>query len=79
MADDITLNSGTGGSTLATDEDASSRHYQIIKVADGTADSTTEIQAGNGLAANALRVTLPTDGTGVFACAFLSSRAAISS
>jgi hypothetical protein len=65
MADNITLNTGTGGSTLATDEDASGYHYQLVKLADGTADATTVIAAGNGLAANALRVTLPTDGTGV--------------
>lgn len=64
MADDLTLNTGSGGETLATDEDASNRHYQIIKIADGTADSTTEVQAGHGVAANALRVELPTDGTG---------------
>jgi hypothetical protein len=65
MANDILLNSGSGGSTLATDEAAGGEHYQQIKVIDGTADSTTEVQAGAGTAANALRVELPTDGTGV--------------
>lgn len=65
MADNIELNTGSGGSTLATDEDASGYHYQLVKLADGTADATTVIAAGNGAAANALRVTLPTDGTGV--------------
>ncbi len=39
MADDITLNLGTGGATLATD-DVGGKHYQRVKVvhgADGTA------------------------------------------
>ena len=64
MADNITLNTGSGGSSLATDEDASSNHWQKVKLGDGTADSTTVISAGHGTAANALRVELPTDGTG---------------
>lgn len=64
MADNITLNSGTGGATLAAD-DVSSVWYQRIKLTDGTADSTTAILAGNGVASGALRVTLASDGTGV--------------
>lgn len=43
MADDITLNSGSGGATLATD-DLSGIHYQRVKVTwggDGTANDTT--------------------------------------
>ena len=50
--------------TVATD-DIASVHYQRVKLVDGTLDSTTAIAAGNGTAAGALRVTLPTDGTGV--------------
>lgn len=61
MADDITLNTGTGGSTLATDEDSSSRHYQLVKLADGTADATAIIAADAGVGANALRVILASD------------------
>lgn len=64
MADNIVLNSGTGGSTLKTDENASSEHYQIIKLADGTADSDQVIASGSGTSTAALRVELPTDGTG---------------
>lgn len=64
MADNITLNTGTGGSVLKTDENASSEHYQIIKIADGTADSDTLILVGNGVHGNALRVTLASDSTG---------------
>src|SRR5680860_1128869 len=64
-ADDITLSSNVGtGSTLATDQAAGGEHYQQNKLVDGTADSTTIIAAGSGVAANALRVELPTDGTG---------------
>ena len=65
MADNITLNSGSGGSTAWTDEVTGSKHAQIVKLADGTADSTTVIASGNGVAAGALRVTLASDGTGI--------------
>ena len=65
MADDLTLNAGSGGSTLATDQAAGGEHYQQVKIVDGTADSTTVVAVGAGVAANALRVELPTDGTGV--------------
>lgn len=67
MADNIVLNSGSGGSTLATDDvtDAGGAQYQRIKITDGTANSTTHIHAGGGVEANALRVTLASDSTGV--------------
>lgn len=64
MADNVTLNSGTGGETCATD-DCAGVQYQVIKLADGTADSTTRVAAGGGVEANALRVTLASDSTGV--------------
>ena len=64
MADNLILNSGSGGSTLATDEDASGYHYQRVKLTDGTADSTTVIASGNGVASGALRVTVASDSTG---------------
>ena len=63
MADNITLNVGTGGEVLATD-DVSGAHYQLVKLVDGTADGTTLILAGNGVHGNALRVTLASDSTG---------------
>lgn len=65
MADNVTLNSGSGGSTLWTDEVAGSKHAQVVKLADGTADSTTVIAAGGGVEASALRVTIASDSTGV--------------
>lgn len=64
MADNVTLNSGTGGATLATDE-VGTDHYQRVKLTDGTADSSTVIEAGGGLEATALRVTIASDSTGV--------------
>jgi hypothetical protein len=66
MADNVLLNAGTGGETCATD-DVAGVQYQRVKLTDGTADSTTDIRAGHGTAANAIRVELPTDGTGVIA------------
>lgn len=54
MADNVTLNSGTGGETLATDQAAGGEHYQKVKLVDGTADSTAAIpgDATNGLLVN---------------------------
>lgn len=65
MADNITLNTGSGGATAWTDEVAGSKHAQIVKLADGTADSTTVIASGGGVEASALRVTIASDSTGV--------------
>lgn len=64
MADNIELNAGTGGATLAAD-DVASVWYQRVKLTDGTADSTTAIAAGGGVEAGALRVTVASDSTGV--------------
>lgn len=64
MADNITLNSGSGGATCAAD-DVSSVHYQYVKLADGTSASSTVIAAGGGVEAGALRVTIASDSTGV--------------
>ncbi len=66
MADNVELDIGSGGATVAAD-DISSVWYQRVKLTDGTANSTTPINVGNGVAANALRVTLASDGTGVVA------------
>lgn len=64
MADNITLNSGSGGVTAASD-DVAGVHYQVVKLADGTADSSTVIASGNGTSTNAIRVTVSSDSTGV--------------
>ncbi len=63
MADNVAITAGAGTS-IATD-DVAGAHYQKVKLYDSTADSSTGIGLGNGTAATALRVTLPTDGTGV--------------
>lgn len=54
MADNVTLNSGTGGATLKTDELADTSHVQYVKLMDGTADGTGVIpgDATNGLLVN---------------------------
>lgn len=65
MADNLDITAGTG-TTIATDESAASVHYQIVKLADGTADATAVIAADIGVKANAIRVVPAnniTDGT----------------
>lgn len=54
MADNVSITEGSG-KTVATD-DVSSVHYQIVKLADGTADASAVIAADVGAKANALRV-----------------------
>lgn len=63
MADNIAITAGTG-TTVATDQ-VGSAHYQLVKLADGTADSSTVIAAAGGVEAAALRVTIASDSTGV--------------
>lgn len=48
MADNLTLNAGTGGSTLATD-DIAGTHYQIAKLAYGALDAATIVSTAAGL------------------------------
>jgi hypothetical protein len=62
VADNVAITAGAGTS-IATDE-VGTDHYQRVKLADGTADSSTAIAAGNGTAANALRVSVASDSTG---------------
>lgn len=63
MTDNVGITTGSDAS-VATD-DVSGVHYQLVKLADGTADSSTVIAAGGGAEAAALRVTLASDSTGV--------------
>src|SRR5512139_2238813 len=60
MANDVVLNAGAGGDTIAAD-DVLGVKYQRVKLTDGTEDATTVIAADSGVKANALRVTLATD------------------
>src|SRR5690349_21962637 len=65
MADNVTLDPGTGGSVIATDQVNANEHVQYVKLMDGTADATTKIAAGGGTESTALRVTVASDSTGV--------------
>jgi hypothetical protein len=54
MADNVNITAGSG-TVVATDQ-VGSDHYQKIKLADGTADSSTMVAVNVGVKANALRV-----------------------
>jgi hypothetical protein len=78
MADNITLNAGSGGSTLATD-DISGVQYQRVKITYGIDGTATDVSSSNplpvtidslavtggGVESSALRVTIASDSTGV--------------
>ena len=57
MADNVTLNAGSGGAVLATD-DVASVHYQRVKLVDGTLEGTGAIggDATNGLDVDVTRL-----------------------
>lgn len=72
MADTLTLNSGSGGSVLSTDEvtkDTVVQHVQYVKLMNGTSDAVDVIpgEATNGLDVDVTRVqgTVTVDGSGV--------------
>lgn len=65
MSNNLGYTIGAGANIAA--DDVSSVFYQRIKLADGTEDSSTPINSGNGVATNALRVTLASDSTGIVA------------
>lgn len=46
MADNVVLNAGSGGVTLATD-DIAGTHYQIVKISFGALDTATAVSAAN--------------------------------
>ena len=62
MADNVTLNAGSGGAVVAAD-DVSSVYYQRVKLDAGGDGVSTPILAGEGAATSSLRVDLATDGT----------------
>lgn len=64
MADNIVLNAGSLGATLAAD-DVASVYYQRIKVDGGGDGAAVPILAAGGVEASALRVTIASDSTGV--------------
>lgn len=64
MADNITLNSGSGGSVVASD-DIGGVHFQRVKLALGADGTASDAPIGGGVESGALRVTLANDSTGV--------------
>lgn len=71
MAENVNVNEGTGTTVpISADEvtiNAVLSKVQRVKLVDGADGGTAGIAAGAGTAATALRVELPTDGTGVIA------------
>ncbi len=63
MADNVNITAGAG-TVIATDQ-VGTDHYQKVKLTDGTVDSSTVIAAAGGVEANALRVTIASDSTGL--------------
>lgn len=70
MADGLTTTTTVAtipsGTTIATD-DVAGTHYEVIKLADGTADSATRIASGVGTPVSALRVVEATAATSTLA------------
>ena len=65
MTDTLQLSTNIGtGDTLSVNDLAGGEKCQNIKILSAADASEVEIHAAGGLAANALRVELPTDGTG---------------
>jgi hypothetical protein len=64
VADNIELDAGSGGATVATDDDGTA-HHQYVKLEAGADGTQTKILAGGGVESGALRVTIASDSTGV--------------
>lgn len=62
MADNIILNAGTGGATLATD-DVAGVHYQIVKLAVGAADSASLVSNAAPIPVSDAGGSITVDGT----------------
>jgi hypothetical protein len=64
MADNVTLNVGIGGDTIAAD-DVGGAKYQRVKLSLGADGTAADAPVGGGTEAGSLRVTLATDSTGL--------------
>jgi hypothetical protein len=64
VADNTTIDAGSGGDVIATD-DIGGVKYQRIKISQGADGSATDVGIGGGTEATALRVTIASDSTGV--------------
>lgn len=65
MADTVTLDPGSGGAVISTDDLGATGHVQWVKLRDGTDGGTQTIASGGGTEAASLRVTVASDSTGV--------------
>lgn len=59
MADNITLNSGSGGSDIATDQASGGEHYQYVKVAFGPDNTQTKVSSSDPLPITTTALPLP--------------------
>jgi hypothetical protein len=64
VADNTTIDAGSGGDVIATD-DIGGVKYQRVKISQGADGSATDVGIGGGTEAAALRVTIASDSTGV--------------
>jgi hypothetical protein len=64
LADNTTIDAGSGGDVIATD-DIGGVKYQRVKISQGADGSATDVGIGGGTEATALRVTIASDSTGV--------------
>lgn len=64
MADNTTLNAGSGGDVIASDDIAGVK-YQRVKLSVGADGSAADAASGGGVEAGSLRVTIASDSTGV--------------
>jgi hypothetical protein len=59
MADNVTLNPGTGGATIATDDDGTAQH-QYVKVEFGADGTFTKVTSSVGLPVKEIKSATPT-------------------
>lgn len=64
MAENVVLNSGTGGDTVAADDIAGVKH-QRVKLSLGADGTAADAPVGGGVESGVLRVTIASDSTGV--------------
>jgi len=64
MPDNVPITAGVG-TDIATDQLLTGEHVQLLKLVDGAANSSTRIESGGGVEANALRVTIANNSTGL--------------
>lgn len=66
MADNVTLNAGSGGATIATDDDGTA-HHQYVKIEFGADNTQTKVTSAVGLPVADAGGSLTVDNAGTFA------------